>query len=162
MGSRLYRRKDRLIREKYHHVYPAPGKWPQPTRCPRCGAVFAKGRWMWEQVSEQAHETLYPACRRIEDKFPAGWVEISGSFLRGHQEEIRNMIRNVAKEEQQTHPLERIMGIVEKDDHILITTTGVHIARRIGDALSRAYKGDLAFRYGEAEKSIRVGWRRDA
>jgi len=41
-----------------------------------------------------------------------------------------------------------------------VTTTGIHVARRIGEALARAYKGDLSYQYAEGEKRIRVYWRR--
>ena len=41
-----------------------------------------------------------------------------------------------------------------------VTTTGIHQARRIGEALSRAYKGDLTIQYADGEQSIRVYWQR--
>jgi len=43
---------------------------------------------------------------------------------------------------------------------VVNTTTGVHIARRIGESLSRACQGDYSFQYGDAEKIIRVFWSR--
>lgn len=52
------------------------------------------------------------------------------------------------------------MAMQEEDELILITTTGIHIARRIGEAISRAYQGDLTFTYGDGEKTIRVFWNR--
>jgi hypothetical protein len=42
----------------------------------------------------------------------------------------------------------------------MIRTTGIHVARRIGDALSRAYQGELTLDYLDGEKSIRVSWER--
>jgi hypothetical protein len=42
----------------------------------------------------------------------------------------------------------------------LVTTTGLHLARRLGEALARAYKGELSFRYADEEASIRVYWQR--
>jgi hypothetical protein len=36
----------------------------------------------------------------------------------------------------------------------------VHSARRIGEALASAYKGDLDVRFGEDEYSVRVSWTR--
>ena len=56
--------------------------------------------------------------------------------------------------------MERIISIVHENDRILLTTARVHIARRIGKTLSRAYQGDFSFQYGDDEKSIRVYWRR--
>jgi hypothetical protein len=85
---------------------------------------------------------------------------LKGSFFKEHQEEMLNLIRNEEKEEKAAHPMERIIAITEADNQSLITTTGIHIARRIGEAVSRAYKGDLSFTYGDGEKSIRMFWDR--
>ncbi|HEX9715949.1 MAG TPA: hypothetical protein VGA28_09710, partial [Desulfurivibrionaceae bacterium] len=59
------------------------------------------------------------------------------------------------------HPMERLMAIVEEEGRTLVTTTGIHLARRIGEALSNAYQGELDFAYGDGEKSIRLNWSRD-
>ena len=56
--------------------------------------------------------------------------------------------------------MERIISIVDEENHTLVTTTGVHIAGRIGKALSRACQGNLSIQYGDDEKSIRVYWSR--
>jgi hypothetical protein len=77
-----------------------------------------------------------------------------------HQTEILNLLRNVEKQEKDKHPLERIMSITTEGDHPLITTTGIHLARRLGEALAHAYKGELSFQYADGEESIRVSWQR--
>jgi hypothetical protein len=43
---------------------------------------------------------------------------------------------------------------------VRVTTTGVHLARRIGDALESAYKGTLESHYNREEMLLRVAWRR--
>ena len=43
---------------------------------------------------------------------------------------------------------------------VLVTTTGAHLAHRIGDALKRAYKGELDAHYLKADKLLRVKWSR--
>ncbi|MDQ7055715.1 MAG: hypothetical protein Q9M89_04210 [Persephonella sp.] len=48
----------------------------------------------------------------------------------------------------------------EEDGKIVITTTYEHLARRIGEAVHRAYKGNLNFQYPEGTKYIRVHWER--
>jgi hypothetical protein len=153
-------RKDRLIKEKRHDVYQETHKWPEPTRCTTCGALFSNGRWSWQESPAQAHEALCPACRRIADHYPAGYIEIKGSFFAEHQDEILNLVHNVEKQEKNEHPLERIMSITVESEYPVVTTTGIHLARRIGEALSRAYKGELSFQYPEGEESIRVNWKR--
>lgn len=160
MDKSQHGRRDRLVQEKRHDTYREDKKWPELTVCADCNAVYKEGRWAWHEPPLEANEGVCPACRRIAENYPAGYLELKGSFLKMHQEEILNLIRNEEKQEQGEHPLERIMDITEEDEQTLITTTGIHIARRIGEAVSRAYKGDLSFTYGDGEKSIRVLWDR--
>ena len=74
---------------------------------------------------------------------------------------MHNLIRNTEKQENGEHPLERIMTFAAEEEHFLVTTTGIHLARRIGEALKHAYQGNLDLTYGDGEQSIRVIWRRD-
>ena len=74
--------------ELVHDSYKSKRKLPEPTRCPKCGATFHKGRWTWDIAPAQAHEHICPACHRIQDKFPAGYVTLGGEFFRQHREEI--------------------------------------------------------------------------
>jgi hypothetical protein len=85
---------------------------------------------------------------------------IRGPFFRDRQEEILNLLKNIEKLEKGEHPLERIMSIKKEKDHTAVSTTGVHIARRIGDALCSSYQGDLTLNYEDGEKRIRVQWER--
>jgi hypothetical protein len=41
-----------------------------------------------------------------------------------------------------------------------VTTTDIHTPHRIGNALERAYQGELETHYGHDEYSVRVTWRR--
>lgn len=156
-----YARRDRLIEDKRHDAYHEAGKWPQPTVCINCGALYAHGgRWSWEEAPPGAHRAVCPACRRIADAYPAGTISIKGAFFKQHQEEILNLVRNVGRQEKNERPLERIIAIRRAADHTLVTTTGVHVARRIGEALSRSYKGHLDFQYANGDLNIRVQWER--
>ena len=159
MGQKMGRR-DRLIKQKRHDAYQEKGKLPEPTVCRECGAVFIEGRWSWWEAAAKSHAIVCPACQRIKDKFPAGYLEIKGAFFATHREEIDNLIRNIEKQEKAEHPMERIMAISAADGHTMITTTGVHLARRLGEALQHAYQGELDFTYGDADKTIRLTWSR--
>lgn len=44
----------------------------------------------------------------------------------------------------------------EQDDGILETTTEIHLARGIGEALHHAFKGELEFHYNQLESLLRV------
>ncbi len=160
MTKGRYARQDKMIKEKRHDVYKSKEKWREPTLCKGCGALFVNGRWTWKETSEETHQATCPACRRIADRFPAGTIEIRGEFFAAHREEVVNLINNVEKQQKADRPLERIMEISNGKGKTLVTTTGVHLARRIGEALSRSYKGDFSFQYGDGEKTLRVYWER--
>lgn len=160
MTKGRYARQDRMIREKRHDVYRSTGKTPEPTCCSGCGAIFADGRWTWGKIDGPARKSTCPACRRTLDRLPAGTLEIKGEFFNKHREEILNLVHNVEKQQKGEHPLERIMEISNGRKKTVVTTTGIHVARRIGEALARSYKGTFSFQYGDGEKTIRVFWER--
>lgn len=160
MDKSWYGRKDRLIKERRHDTYQERGKWSEPTVCARCGALYVNGRWSWQKAPEMANKTLCPACRRIADNCPVGYVDIKGTFFEEHHTEIINLILNVEAREKSEHPLERIISITGTPEQTLVTITGIHIARKIGDALSQAYKGELSIQYADAEETVRVSWQR--
>lgn len=160
MDKGVYGRNDRLVKEKRHDAYQQRAKLPEPTVCTKCRASLQDGRWSWEVAPPGAYITTCPACQRIGDNFPAGYLEIHGEFFQKHREELHNLIRNTEKLEKGEHPLERIMAITAEADHTLVTTTGIHLARRLGEALKHSCQGDLDLTYGDGEQSIRVVWRR--
>ncbi|MFQ5584391.1 MAG: BCAM0308 family protein [Calditrichia bacterium] len=160
MKKASYGRKDRLIKNKRGDAYRESTKLPEPTVCIKCGALFSDGRWTWKEVPQNSNQSICPACRRIEDDYPAGFITVGGKFFKDHQKDVLGLIHNIEKQEKTKRPLERIMNINSENNHLLITTTGVHIARRIGEALSRSFKGELEFQYADGEKIIRVNWSR--
>jgi NMD protein affecting ribosome stability and mRNA decay len=109
----------------------------------------------------QAHEEMCPACQRVRDQNPAGFLALSGRFLQEHKEEILNLVRNEEQDENAEHPLHRIVQIEEETDGIVITTTDLHLPRRIGDALHRAHQGETSFHYIEEGSIRRVHWKRE-
>ncbi len=153
-------RRDRLIRERNHDTYMARSKYREPTVCPDCGVVYHKGRWQWIARPEGAHATLCPACQRMHDRYPGGFLTLSGEFLAKHRDEIVHLARNVEEREKSQHPLQRIMALEPHNDGILITTTQMEMARAIGDAVHHAYQGELDYRYTDEANILRVSWKR--
>ncbi len=160
MEKGRFERRDRLLVEKRHDTYRNDEKWPDPTVCSRCHAVYSNGRWTWNLVPESANYIECSACKRIAENNPAGFIEIVGDFFNEHRNEILNLVRNIEKTESTEHPMERIMSIADRKESKIITTTGIHIARRIGDALFRAYEGSLDYKYEDSETRLRVIWER--
>ena len=89
MDKGSYGRKDRLVKEREHDVYRSRTKLQDPAICPECGVVFVKGRWIWDEAPSDAKKTICPACQRIADRFPVGFIELQGGFLNLHRDEIR-------------------------------------------------------------------------
>ena len=146
----------RNLDDPYRHA----AKPPEPTVCPECKAVFTEGRWTWEKPPSDSNEQLCPACQRIHDRFPAGYVTIKGAFFQEHRDEIVNLIESHEKKEKAARPLQRIMAIDDKRDGLEVTTTDSHLARGIAEALHGAYKGELKLRYSRDENLLRASWRR--
>ena len=154
-------RKDRLIKEYIHDPYFTKAKLHDPSVCERCGVVFHDGIFKWmEPVPSNAEKMICPACRRIEDKYEGGVAVLEGDFMKQHKDEILNIIRNVEEREMAYRPLERIIEIKDEGDRITVKTTYEHLARAIGEAVHRAYKGHLNIQYPEGTKYVRVHWMR--
>jgi hypothetical protein len=160
MDRSAFGRKDRLIKERRHDVYAEKRKRRDPTVCSECSALMTNGRWTWGKRPHDAREAVCPACRRIAERVPAGRIELEGPFFEAHREEIMNLVHNVETQEKNQHPLERIMTLRKGRRTAAVTTTGVHVARRIGETIASAYKGDLSIQYPPDEGSIRVYWQR--
>ena len=157
-GFRQIQRHDALFQERVHDAYKAKGKLPEPTVCPQCGAVFHEGRWQWRPAPANAHKETCPACHRIHDHYPAGFLTMTGEFFHAHRDEIMHLVHNHEHHEREEHPLKRIMAVEEKDGATLVTTTDIHLARGIGEALHHAYQGELQFHYNPEQNLLRVNW----
>lgn len=153
-------RGDRLLEEMDHDPYHSKLKLTEPTMCPDCGAIFTDGRWSWGEAPADARETRCPACQRIHDRVPAAFLTLSGDFRQSHDEEIRNLMRNIEQRERVEHPMKRIMDIEETDDGLSVTVTDHRLARGIGEALHHAYAGDLDYQYTKGDTMLRVIWHR--
>jgi len=154
------RRSARVYDDPRHDPYAARQKYTEPTVCKDCGAIFHRGRWQWGTAPADATQALCPACHRVRDKLPAGTVTLHGGFVDGHRAELHGLVRNEEKREKGEHPLHRIMAIDDGADRIVVTTTDVHLPRRIGEALRSAHEGELDVRFGADEYSVQVDWKR--
>lgn len=152
--------REQLFKELVHDSYKSGHKLREPTRCPDCGAVFRGGRWIWGEAPAQAQAARCPACHRIHDHFPAGFVTLKGEFLQQHRDDILSLLRNHEMKEKAEHPLQRIMAIEDNAEGVTVTTTDTHLARDIAQALHNAYKGDLEFRYNKEDNLLRATWTR--
>lgn len=156
------------VQTQYNHLYDRRQEDPyqarckpqEPTHCPDCQAIYHKGRWQWGEVVADSSALRCPACARIHDKVPAGFLVLSGEFIKSHHNEILSLIHHQENQEKQDHALERIMTIEENADGISISYTGFHLPRGTGEALRHAYQGTLDITHNERSDQIRVNWSR--
>jgi NMD protein affecting ribosome stability and mRNA decay len=151
---------DRQIEEVRHDPYHPREKLPEPTFCPDCKAVYQEGRWQWLKRPPAFNEHQCPACQRIRDRYPAGFVTLSGKFFAGHRDDVLNLARKEETREKAEHPLQRIIDIQQEDDQTVITTTDLRVAHKIADAIHQAYQGSLEVKFTPDEYRVRIRWSR--
>ena len=151
-------RHDNLFQEHVHDAYKAKGKLPEPSVCSQCGAVYHQGRWQWLPAPKNAHVQMCPACHRIHDQYPAGFLMMKGEFFQAHRDEIMQLLHRLEQHERAEHPLKRIVAVEDKADETLVTTTDIHLARGMGEALHHAYQGELEYHYNPEQNLLRVHW----
>lgn len=161
--ARRIRRGNPGLQEEIHDPYRSRGKPRAPVACPECGAVCVRGHWSWKAPTSPrpVAALVCPACRRIDDRYPAGELTIAGAFAIARASAALKLVQNIARVENREHPLNRIMRIRREPEAICIETTDVHLPRRIGHALERTWSGELTTHYDEQGCFVRVGWRRD-
>ncbi len=154
----------RMGRVQYDNIidpYKRIQKLPEPSFCRQCGAIYHTGRWQWGPHPAGAHEVLCQACHRINDKYPAGVLTLTGSSVAANGDELTRIARHQEASEKQDHPLNRIMTIERDGDSLVINTTDIHLPGRIGKAIKRAFRGKLDEHFDEAGYFVRVNWHRD-
>jgi hypothetical protein len=154
------RYRDRIYDDPRHDPYQAKGKYKEPTVCSGCRAVFHHGHWAWGTAPEDAAKAECPACHRIRDRQPAGYLRLTGAGTADERAALARLARNVEQRENAEHPLHRIIAIEEDADEMRVTTTDAHLPQRIGERVRHAHKGTLEIVYGPDEYGVRVHWRK--
>jgi hypothetical protein len=151
-----------FLRERVHDPYRSGEKLRDATGCAQCGARYRNGRWTWpHDATGEFRQVLCPACRRSNDHYPAGELMLSGDFLPDHRDQILATIRRIAEQEQQAHPLHRIMSIDDEGDALTIATTDLHLPHRLAHALKDAFGGSISTHYDLEGYFTRALWERN-
>ena len=87
-------------------------------------------------------------------------MNVAGEFFAKHEQEIMQLIKHREAQEKAEHPMQRIMAIEKTKQGTLVTTTDIHLARGIGEALHHAYQGELEFHFNPDQNLLRVSWSR--
>ncbi len=126
--------------------------------CPECGATFIDGRWTWKATSDVGESHLCPACARIRDSYPAGFLSLRIPPQAAHRKELLDLVANEAEAERREHPLNRVITTEDRGTEIMITTTDDHLPRRIGRAIEHAFGGKLHVRQEPGAPAVHVTW----
>ncbi|MCC7008480.1 MAG: hypothetical protein IT184_06660 [Acidobacteria bacterium] len=141
-----------------------------PQVCERCGAAYIKRRWVAAGVPQvESVKTLAapkmvvcPACRMAADGRFAGEVRTGGAFLATHHADIEHLIRGEAGRAAEDNPMARILSMTfEAPDRLIVRTTTEHLAKRLGEALHKAYHGTVHYGFSHENKFAHVTWMRD-
>ncbi len=126
--------------------------------CRECGAVFNDGEWKWGSPSAVAIDIKCPACQRIDQDQPAGYLVLHGDFSPSQGQELRSLLLRRAMREGVRHPMERIINISGETDTMVVKTTGARLARGLGVTLATTYRGSLRMCYDDRQHQLRVEW----
>jgi len=141
--------------------YKHPGKLVGPANCPQCGAIYRSGRWQWGPRATDGQETVCQACHRGNDNHPAGIVMLTGGFVRPNRAELVHLAGEQGLAEKRERPANRIIGIEQSGDRVVITTTDIQLPHRIGAAMLRTFQGTLDHHFDGTDYLMRVNWHRD-
>lgn len=155
--ARMRRVAGRAQRDPTHDPYQHRQKFAEGGTCPQCGVIYRAGRWQWGEA-ENSFPQLCPACRRIDDRAPAGILTLRPPLDQPRKDEAVRLARHQEEAEKSEHPLNRIIGIEETPEGIVITTTDIHLPRRIAEAVRRAFGGAVEIDFDEDGYFERVNW----
>ena len=144
---------------RHRDNYPHDAKAEKASVCSECGLVLHGGRWTrGAPPTTDVGSRLCPACERVRDRYPAGTISVPSTFLAA-RDEVLGMIRNTEKAESEEHPLERVMDVEDAaGGGLLVTTTGVHVARAIAAKLERRFHSQARFHYSDGDRTVSVDW----
>lgn len=136
--------------------------------CTKCGVIYRQKRWIMDPIElNQLKEDpsvgtiVCPACQKMQDNVPGGFLTLSGEYLRKHEEEILELIKNTEAKSRNKNPLGRIMEITQEGDVLTIHTTLDKLAEKLGKEIYKAHSGELNHQWSHGENFVRVNWKRD-
>lgn len=146
-----------------HDPYQAGGKPKAPAVCSECGLVYTNGRWQkGGSAPAHTHRQLCPACQRVRDDAPAGFLTIEDPQSGAHHAELLRTVRNVETRKRGRHPLQRIMRIEEQRDRTTVTTTDGRLTLDIAHAIKSAFGGEVEYQMQEGNFLMRARWHGNA
>ncbi|HOP40587.1 MAG TPA: BCAM0308 family protein [Geobacteraceae bacterium] len=145
-----------------------PKEGMQVSYCTKCGVIYREKRWIMDPVElvrlkedPTVGTIVCPACQKMRDNVPGGFLTLSGEYLRNHENEILELIKNTEEKSRNKNPLGRIMEISQEEDVLTILTTLDKLAEKLGKEIYKAHSGELNYQWSHGENSVRVYWKRE-
>lgn len=173
IGAGRPKRDPRLAHRVHHdpgHPRTVRGE-PEPALCAGCGAVYTRRHWRLGPSAEIALGTwhgaplqirLCPGCRRRGSGLPRGYVHITGKFFADHRTEMEQLLHNEVRRAREDNPVAQVMDWRSYGTGgLLITTTTEHLAKRLGQALDKAFGGTVRYGFAHDSKLAHVWWTRE-
>jgi NMD protein affecting ribosome stability and mRNA decay len=136
--------------------------------CTKCGVINRQKRWIMDPIElNQLKEDpavgkmVCPACQKMQDNVPGGFLTLSGEYLRKHEHEILELIKNTEAKSRNKNPLGRIMELTQEGNVLTIHTTLDRLAEKLGKEIYKAHSGELNYQWSHGENTVRVNWKRD-
>jgi NMD protein affecting ribosome stability and mRNA decay len=148
-------------------VYAQKEAGKEVSYCRKCGLIYHQKRWVMNQEELErvkgdpsAVKITCPACQKMQDNVPGGYLTLSGDYLLKHESEILELIKNTEEKSRNKNPLGRIMEIRQENNVLTILTTEDKIAQKLGRDIYKAHSGELHYQWSHTEKYVRVNWTR--
>jgi hypothetical protein len=91
-----------------------------------------------------------------------GEVRLTGAFVAQHGGELETLLRNEAQRAAEDNPTGRIATWRHiAPDQLTLTTTTEHLAKRLGQALHKAFDGVVHYKFSHENKFAHVTWTRE-
>lgn len=135
--------------------------------CKGCLASHHDKHWYTQDetlrrgLPQDAIEALCPGCYRIENNIWEGTVEIGGDLDINTRKSIEAMIANVETDCWKDNPASRILKTSEENSKVVIKTTTVWLAKRIGKELEKTFKGNLEMKDSPEKETVFIRWYKD-
>jgi hypothetical protein len=147
----------RSITRKSRDPYVRDAKHADAVVCDHCGVVGHGGRWYWGAPPlGEVRGGSCPACERIRDRAPAGSLRLSAA-MRERRDEVVRVVRSLEAAERLEHPLERLIAVTDRRGQLWVSTTGIHLARRIASQLARRFHAKPRIRF-DRDHEVRIDW----
>jgi NMD protein affecting ribosome stability and mRNA decay len=155
--------------QKLRDPYMDKGIYKNLTVCPSCNLIFQSKRWIRDEALLEELRSAdngpilkkCPTCRKTDDRYPLGVLNLHGDYLDDHKDEILKTIRNEAEHEERRNPLARIIRLECENSTIRVETSTESLARRLGRVVNKAYQGELTYSFSNSHEVLRAEWHRD-